>query len=67
MAIQLRPDKVNEISGLMITSIFGGAIIPFVMGISSDAMGSQTGSVLVILACALYLVFCAFTIKTATK
>jgi fucose permease len=67
MAIQLRPDKVNEISGLMVTAIFGGAIIPFAMGVSSDAIGSQVGSVLVILVCALYLVFCAFTIKVNEK
>ena len=65
MAIQLRPDKVNEISGLMITAIFGGAVIPFLMGVSSDAIGSQMGSVLVILVCAVYLLFCAFSIKTA--
>jgi len=63
MAIQLRSDKVNEISGLMITAIFGGAIIPFLMGISSDIIGKQTGSVIIILLCALYLLFCAFSIK----
>src|SRR5665648_1292618 len=28
MAIQSRPDKANEISGLMITGVFGGAVIP---------------------------------------
>ena len=60
MAIQTRADKVNEISGLMITALFGGAVIPVVMGLLSDWIGSQTGSVLVILGCALYLLFCAF-------
>ena len=64
MAIQTRPDKANEISGLMITGVFGGAVIPFLMGLASDVIGSQVGSVLIILLSAIYLFFCAFVIKT---
>ena len=63
MAIQKRPEKANEISGLMITGVFGGAVIPFFMGLASDAIGSQVGAVLVILAGALYLMYAAFAIK----
>lgn len=63
LAIQSRPDKGNEISGLMITGVFGGAVIPFVMGLTSDTFGSQTGSVLVILISSIYLLFCAYSIK----
>ena len=63
MAIQLRPDKANEISGLMITGVFGGAVIPFIMGLTSDVIGSQVGSVLIILLSAVYLLFCSFAIK----
>ena len=63
-AIQIRPDKANEISGLMITGVFGGAVIPFIMGIASDAIGSQVGSVIVILASAVYLLYCAFAGRT---
>jgi fucose permease len=63
MAIQSRPDKANEISGLMITGVFGGAVIPFCMGLMSDSFGSQVGAVLVILASALYLMFAAFVVK----
>lgn len=60
IAIQAQPDKANEISGLMVTGVFGGAIIPFLMGLLSDGMGSQTGSVIVILLSASYLLFAAF-------
>src|SRR5665648_220467 len=67
MAIQSRPDKANEISGLMITGVFGGAVIPFFMGLMSDTFGSQVGSVIVILASALYLLFAAFAIKIQSK
>lgn len=62
-AIQSKPDKANEISGLMITGVFGGAVIPFVMGLASDMIGSQIGSVLIILLCALYLLFSSFVLK----
>ena len=67
MAIQSRPDKANEISGLMITGVFGGAVIPFFMGLMSDTFGSQVGSVIVILASALYLLFAAFAINVQSK
>lgn len=63
LAISKRPDKANEISGLMITGVFGGAVIPFFMGIVSDTMGAQTGAVIVILIAALYLMYAAFAIK----
>jgi FHS family L-fucose permease-like MFS transporter len=63
LAIQARPDKANEISGLMITGVFGGAIIPFFMGLLSDAIGSQVGAVIIILASAFYLLFLAFKQK----
>ncbi len=63
MAIQARPDKANEISGLMITGVAGGAIFPPLMGIATDAIGNQTGSVMVIGICAIYLLYCAYGIK----
>jgi len=63
LAIQSRPEKANEISGLMITGVFGGAVIPFVMGLTSDVFGSQVGSVLIILISSIYLLFCAYSIK----
>lgn len=66
MAIQSKPDKANEISGLMITGVFGGAVIPFFMGLLSDTMGSQIGSVIVILTGAVYLLFLAFSRKAQT-
>ena len=55
-AMFFRPDKGNEMSGLMIMGLIGGSIFPLLMGILSDAMLSQTGSVVVIAAGVLYLV-----------
>ena len=62
-AMKSRPDKANEISGLMIMGVFGGAVIPPVMGILADAIGNQTGSIIVIAACMVYLTCCAFWLK----
>ncbi|MGQ1784707.1 MULTISPECIES: MFS transporter [unclassified Saccharicrinis] len=50
-----KPDKKNEISGLMIMGLFGGTIFPLVMGVASDAMASQIGAIIVMLAGAVYL------------
>ncbi len=58
-AMRCRPDMANEISGLMVTGLVGGALIPPLMGLFSDIAGSQVGSLFVIGICMLYLVFCS--------
>jgi FHS family L-fucose permease-like MFS transporter len=62
-AIQTLPEKANEISGLMITGVFGGAVIPPLMGFLTDQIGSQIGSLMVITLCIVYLSFYSFTLK----
>ncbi len=68
-AVKVMPDKTNEISGLMITGISGGALIPPLMGIltsTTDRFGflSQTGGLLALLLCVCYLVYLSI-FKTA--
>jgi len=63
LAIQSRPDKANDISGLMITGVSGGAIFPFLMGVSADTIGNQSGSVVILLIAVLFLLICAFKAK----
>ena len=65
VALRTRPDKANEISGLMITGVFGGAVIPPLMGAAADAIGSQAGSLAVILGCIVYLIFCSLLLKSS--
>ena len=62
-ALKCRPDRANEISGLMIMGVCGGAVIPPLMGVLADAIGNQTGSIIVIAAGILYLAACSFLIK----
>lgn len=59
-AMKSRPDKANVISGLMVTGVSGGAAIPPVMGLMADSIGNQTGSLIVILLCAIYLTASSF-------
>ncbi|MBR0524970.1 MAG: MFS transporter [Prevotella sp.] len=63
MAVQAEPDKANLISGLMITAVAGGgAATPFI-GFATDAAGTITAGVCVLLLCAGYLTYCAFGIR----
>lgn len=55
-ALLSRPDKTNEISGLMIMGLIGGSVFPLLMGIMSDALQSQIGSVIVISVGVVYLI-----------
>lgn len=56
-AILHKPEKKNEVSGLMIMGLFGGTVFPLVMGLASDLFRSQTGAVLVMSAGAAYLLW----------
>lgn len=62
MAVQTRPEKANQISGLMITAVAGGGAVTPIIGVATDAVGI-IGGILVILACILYLTYCAFGVK----
>ena len=65
-ALLYLPEKNNEMSGLMIMGLIGGTIFPLLMGVLSDAMGTQVGSVIVISVGVAYLVYLTFKfLKTA--
>lgn len=63
LAMKTMPHKSNEISGLMITGVSGGAMVPLLMGVATDVCGTQIGSLLVLGVCIVYLLFCSFTVK----
>ena len=58
-AVRAKPGKTDEISGLMITGIAGAAVIPILMGMMTDAVGTQNGSIIIIAGCTAYLLFCS--------
>ena len=66
-ALLYLPEKNNEMSGLMIMGLIGGTIFPLLMGVLSDAMGTQIGSVIVITVGVAYLVYLATRFLKAEK
>ena len=60
MAIQQNPNSANEVSGLMIMGISGGAIILPIMGVVSDKFG-QLGGLSILLFAMLFLLFSTFS------
>lgn len=62
VAMQRRPEQANEISGLMVTAISGGALVTPIIGFSMELMGIN-GGLYVIMACAVYLAACAFKVR----
>lgn len=61
LTVQRYPDRSNEISGLMMMAISGGALIPPVIGLVSDSLGVVPGMG-VLLLCAAYLLIVAWVI-----
>lgn len=63
--VERMPDRSNEISGLMIMSVCGGAVFPFIMGVVSDAYSSLS-SMYVLIGCVAYVLFASlFILKKA--
>jgi MFS transporter, FHS family, L-fucose permease len=62
IALLHKPALRNEISGLMMMGIIGGAIIPLVMGVTTDNFGLTYG-MLVLGICMVYLLFNSLTKK----
>jgi fucose permease len=59
LAVDKYPLRSNEISGLLIMAVSGGAFIPLLIGILNDSMGLTAG-MMVLVACAVYLILLAF-------
>lgn len=64
-ALKHKPDHYNEISGLMIMGVSGGAFVTFIVGITSDAFRNQNGGLLILLIAIAYLLFCSLKMKKA--
>ncbi len=66
IALLKHPELRNEISGLMMMGIIGGAIIPLFMGIMTDKFGLNYG-MLVLGLCMVYLLFNSLVKKTVVE
>lgn len=62
LALEKMPDRANEISGLLIMAVSGGAFVPPVIGLVSTLAGPLM-SMLVIGACLLYLLWVSLYVR----
>lgn len=56
------PKSANELSGLMMMGVSGGALIPPIMGYANGLFSGHIGSLVLILICAAYLFFVSISI-----
>ncbi len=61
-ALRKKPECANEISGLLIMGVAGGAILPPIMGVVSDAIG-LAGAIGVLFLSLIYLLYCAMKME----
>ena len=61
LALKTRPDKGNEISGLMIMAVAGGTV-SFLVGAANDYAGIMGGALVIALEI-VYLTYCAYRVK----
>lgn len=62
LALEKMPERANEISGLLIMAVSGGAVIPLVMGFVSTALGPIV-SINVVAACMLFILWVSFYVR----
>jgi len=64
LTIQRYPNRGNEISGLMMMAISGGAVVPPLMGWLSDKLNNVAAGIAVLILCAAYLVIVSFVCRS---
>ena len=65
-ALNTLPSRQNEVSGLMMMGLIGGAIFPPIMGAAADAIG-QVGSIIVVAVGAVYVLAIALAYDKALE
>ena len=59
ITVDALPERSNEISGIMVTAIIGGAFIPILFGVAADLLGLMAGFIVLAL-CMLYIFLITF-------
>ena len=66
ITIEHMPERTNELSGLMVTAIVGGAFIPPITGFVADQTGIMGGFIVPLL-CIIYITILAFTLANKKR
>ena len=67
ISMQRVPERANEVSAPLIVGVAGGAVIPPVLGVITDAFGSQGAAIIALSVVWLYLVFLIGAINAHSK
>ena len=67
ISMQRVPERANEVSALLIVGVAGGAVIPPVLGVITDAFGTQGAAIIALSVVWLYLVFLIGAINAHSK
>lgn len=67
ISMQRVPERANEVSALLIVGVAGGAVIPPVLGVITDAFGSQGAAIIALSIVWLYMVFLIGAINAHSK
>jgi FHS family L-fucose permease-like MFS transporter len=59
ITVDAMPERSNEISGIMVTAIIGGAFVPILFGVAADLFGLMAGFVVLAL-CMVYIFLITF-------
>jgi fucose permease len=62
VALKKMPEYANEISGLLVMGIAGGAVLPLIIGITSDYLGQTLGMSTLLIAL-IYLLYSSLKLK----
>jgi MFS transporter, FHS family, L-fucose permease len=65
ITVDRMPEHANALSGLLVMAIVGGAFVPPLMGVVSDAAGSVRTGFLVPMAAMTYIAWVGFRVKSA--
>ena len=63
ITIDKLPERANEISGLMVTAIIGGAVMPLIFGIVADSFSLMSGFIVTALSIGYILIISLFNDK----
>jgi fucose permease len=67
LGLKHAPDRANEVSSLLVTGIAGGALVTPLLGIVTDATGTQTAAIVAIAALWLYMFAIFGTIRKTAQ
>jgi fucose permease len=66
ITVDAMPERGNELSGLMVTAIVGGTIIPLIMGFVADMSNTGFGFIVPVV-CIVYLIVLSFSVPQLKK